>query len=287
VERRTFARGEVLEVPVDGRLRAALGAHLERDVAQPVAPRYAATVMLVRGGRPTADPLEVFMLRRAATMAFVPDAVVFPGGRVDERDADAGLPWAGPTARQWASRLGCDEATARCVVVAAAREVFEETGILLAGPDEHSVVGDLRDGGWSDDRARLASHEASFAGVLAGRGLVLRTDLLGLRSRWLTPEFEPKRYDTFFFAALVPAGQIPDAETSEAVAGRWVRPEQVLEEGDAGRLLLLPPTAYNLTFLAGAGGAEGFVFDTPRVERIMLAPTVTADGGVVLSCVLP
>lgn len=295
VELRTPTRGEVLEVPLDDRLRALLGAHIERGTAEPAAPRYAATVMLVRGGRRTPDDdeldapgsLEVFMLRRAGTMAFAPDAVVFPGGRVDDRDADPRLPWAGPSARQWARRMGCDEATARHVVVAAAREVFEEAGILLAGRDASSVVGDLRGGGWSRERVRLASHDESFAEVLTRRGLVLRTDLLGLRSRWLTPEFEPKRYDTFFFAALVPEGQIPDAETSEALAGRWERPEQVIADGEAGRVLLLPPTAYNLTFLANAGSAAHFVFDDPCVDRIMLAPEVRADGAVVLSCVLP
>ena len=291
----TLTRGKVLEVLIGDRLRALLGADIENGTTSPVTPRYAATVMLVRGsrrrqageGQVDVDALRVFMLRRASTMAFAPDAVVFPGGTVDARDSDRSLPWAGPSAQEWAQRMGCHQATARRVVVAAAREVFEETGVLLAGPNAGSVLGDLRGGGWAGERDRLASHEESFAGMLIRRELVLRTDLMGLRSHWLTPEFEPKRYDTFFFAALVPAGQIPDAQTSEAVGGRWVLPDLMIQEADAGRVLLLPPTAYNLTLLARAEAAERFVLEGPEVTRIMLAPKVKADGEVVLSCVLP
>lgn len=137
----TPTRGEVLEVPIGDRVRALVGAHIENGTTSPVTPRYAATVMLVRGsrrqqageGQVDVDALRVFMLRRASTMAFAPDA----------------------------------------------------------------------------------------------------------------------------------------------------------EEADAGRVLLLPPTAYNLALLARAEAAESFVLERPEVTRIMLAPKVKADGEVVLSCVLP
>ncbi len=141
----------------------------------------------------------MFMLRRVKTMEFVPDAVVFPGGRVDDRDSNPNLPWCGPTPAEWAELMGCTEDVARRVVVAAAREVFEECGVLLAGPDEHSVVQDLSDPSWQEDRTALENHEIAFADMLILRGLVLRTDLLGLISNFCTPEFETKRYDTFFF----------------------------------------------------------------------------------------
>ena len=200
---------------------------------EPVQPRYAATVMLVRDSKPfqteyriesdhfpsdfpTGQELEVFMLRRVKTMEFVPDAVVFPGGRVDERDSNPNLPWCGPTPAQWAELMGCTEEVARRVVVAAAREVFEECGVLLAGPDEHSVVQDLSDPTWKENRTALENHEIAFADFLILHGLVLRTDLLGLISNFCTPEFETKRYDTFFFSALMPEGQVADGETSEA-----------------------------------------------------------------------
>jgi 8-oxo-dGTP pyrophosphatase MutT (NUDIX family) len=271
-----------------------VGAHIESGTPVPVTPRQAATVMLVRGGSPrpgtaagATAPVEVFMLRRARTMAFAPDAIVFPGGRVDDLDADPDLPWAGPSARRWARRLDCDEATARALAVAAARELFEETGVLLAAPDETGELPGPLPQAWAEDRSRLARHEESLAAVLARRELVLRADWLGLRSRWLTPEFEPRRYDTFFFAALAPKGQSPDADTLEAAGGGWMRPEQVIADADGDKILLLAPTAYNLAHLASAASAEAFVAERPTVRRIMMAPKTKPDGEIVLACVLP
>ena len=236
---------------------------------EPVQPKYAATVMLVRDSAPfqteyriesdhfppdfpTGQELEVFMLRRVKTMEFVPDAVVFPGGRVDDRDSNPNLPWCGPAPAEWAELMGCTEEVARRVVVAAAREVFEECGVLLAGPDEHSVVQDLSDPSWQEDRTALENHEIAFADMLILRGLVLRTDLLGLISNFCTPEFETKRYDTFFFSALMPEGQVADGETSEAQIADWVTPAYAMRAGDAGNWLVLAPTVYNLTCIASA-----------------------------------
>ena len=87
--------------------------------------------MLVRDADST---VEVFMLRRVSQMAFAPSTMVFPGGGVDDRDGDEGLPWAGPSPVQWGARLGCSAAEAQMFVAAAIREVFEECGVLLAGP---------------------------------------------------------------------------------------------------------------------------------------------------------
>ena len=151
--------------------------------SEPVEPRYAATVMLVRdgsgpGGRDDVAGVEVFMLRRVATMAFAPRTWVFPGGGVDPRDDAHDLPWAGPQPREWAALMGCEEGLARALVCAAVREVFEECGVLLAGPSPETVVADLRDPEWDVERAALLSKEQSFAELLLRRGLVLRSDLL-------------------------------------------------------------------------------------------------------------
>jgi 8-oxo-dGTP pyrophosphatase MutT (NUDIX family) len=286
--------GTVLEVPVSELLRNMIGEHLGQESYVPVAPRYAATVMLVRdvdpapGQEPAGQqPVEVFMLRRAATMAFAPDAYVFPGGRVDEADDDPALPWAGPTPEQWAEWMKVDEPTARRVVVAAAREVFEETGILLVGPDSDTLLSDVDRAEWAADRELVSNNQLPFSELLQRRKLVLRTDLLGLRSNWLTPEFEPRRFDTFFFAALVPPGQDPDSETAEAADSLWVQPEEIIANSNAGKLLLLPPTAYNLAFLANARSAEDFVSERREVKCIKLAPTIKDDGETVLTVLLP
>src|SRR5690606_38350089 len=130
--------------------------------------------------------------------------VAFPGGGVDPRDADPDVPWAGPTPRQWADRLGTGEAVARELVGAAAREVFEECGVLLAGPTPDRVVADLTDDSWEVERQRVLAREQGFGELLTRRGLLLRSDLLSLRAHWTTPVCEPRRYDTRFFAARLP-----------------------------------------------------------------------------------
>lgn len=275
-----------LEVPLDGRLRDLVEAYLAGGPATPAVPRDAATVMLVRPA-PKRRGSEVFMLRRVAAMAFAAGAMVFPGGRVDEADAEPAIGWAGPSPQQWALRMACPVDTARAVVVAAVRELFEETGVLLAGSGPGSVIRDLGGPQWAEDRARLACHELSMAELVARHGLVLRTDLLGLRSHWLTPEFEPRRYDTYFFAAAVPEGQTPASCTTEASEGLWARPHQLFVEAAVGRVVLLPPTAYNLRQLDRAGSPEQFVAEEPPVDRIMLAATTAADGTRVLSATLP
>lgn len=272
--------GETLEVPMSEQL-ARTYEEFRAAGAAPVAPRLAATVMLVR------SPREVFMLRRAATMAFVPEAVVFPGGGVDPRDADAPCSWIGPDEEEWARRMGTSADVARRVVTAAAREVFEECGVLLAGDERGVCAVDAAEPAWAEERRRLVSHEASFADVLSRHGLALRTDLLGLRSHWLTPAFEPRRYDTYFFAALAPAGQEPDSRTTEADRAGWVDPQAMFDRAAQGLVRLVPPTAYNLAHLLHAPGVESFAAGVEETGRVMLEPAVREGGRAVLTCRLP
>ena len=248
--------------------------------------KYQITDGEMPGEFPTGQEIEVFMLRRVKSMAFVPDAVVFPGGRVDDRDSNPSLPWVGPTPAQWAEYMSVTEDIARRVVVAAAREVFEECGVLLAGPSEDSLVNDLSDPTYQDDRAALVAHELSFADMLIKRGLVLRTDLLGLVSNWCTPEFEPKRYDTFFFSALMPEGQKADDKTSESQISDWVTPAYAIRESDRGHWLVVPPTVYNLTSIASSPSAEEFVSSRRKLQKIMFHPSRKENGEIVLQCQL-
>jgi 8-oxo-dGTP pyrophosphatase MutT (NUDIX family) len=206
--------------------------------AAPVTPRVAATVVLLR---PAAGGLEAFTIRRAATMAFAPNMYAFPGGSVDPRDAEGVIP--GATA--WARRLDLSESDARAVLCAAVREVFEECGVLLAGPDESTVVGEVTGSEWEQARRALLSGELALAEVLAARGLTLRSDLLVPWARWLTPEFEPRRFDTYFFLARLPDGQAAQALGGEAAHTVWVRPHAVDD------LAMLPPTRDTLASLAG------------------------------------
>lgn len=253
--------------------------------AEPAAPRPAATVMLVRDAPP--DAIEVFMLRRAATMAFAARMVVFPGGGVDARDSDRDLPWVGPSPLQWAQSLAADsEDLARELVVAAAREVFEECGVLLAGPDESQVVAHPSGAEWEAERQALLAREQSFTELLLRRDLVLRTDLMRAWAHWITPEFEPRRYDTRFFVAVLPEGQTPHGDTSEADDAGWWRPGGLLQDAEAGSAMLMPPTRVCLEQLSAVSAAAAVFDHAPAMRRVM---PVLADGpdGPVLTCEIP
>jgi 8-oxo-dGTP pyrophosphatase MutT (NUDIX family) len=225
--------------------------------AVPATPKLASTVVLLRPGPGTGtDPgPEVYLIRRVTTMAFAAGMHAFPGGTVDPRDAAVQPAWAGPAPAEWASRLGLDEPTARAVVSAAVREVFEECGVLLAGPDAGTVVGDVSGAEWESARVALLAREVGFAELLADRGLVLRSDLLTPWDHWLTPEFEPRRYDTYFFLARLPDRQITRDVGGEAEQVLWGRP------ADLADLPMLPPTKATLRALSGY----------PTVEAAMAA----------------
>jgi len=203
------------------------------------ATRDASTVAVVRDG---ADGLEAYLLRRQQSMKFAPGMYVFPGGGVDATDASTDVPWAGAAPAEWAARFGCAEDTARGLVCAAVRETFEESGVLLAGPDEHSIVADTSGPEWQTARLALEAHEFSFAEFLLKQGLVLRTDLLGGWAHWITPTFEPRRFDTRFFVAVLPEGQAVGHLAREADRAVWAPLLKVLASVDAGETAMLPPT---------------------------------------------
>lgn len=217
-----------------------------------VTPKRAATVMLLRD---TADGPAVHMLRRRASMAFAGGAYAYPGGGVDPRDDDHLVRWAGPTLDAWASRLGTGPSEAQAIVCAAVRETYEEAGVLLAGETPDSVVSDTTGAHWEADREALVARDLSFADFLDSRGLVLRSDLLGAWARWITPEFEPRRYDTWFFVAALPEGQRTRNASREADRTVWIRPAEAAAGYDKGDLLMMPPTVSTLRALQPYGTA--------------------------------
>lgn len=247
----------------------------------PVTPKRAATVMLLKD---TDRGPVVHMLRRRASMAFAGGAYAYPGGGVDPRDDDRQVRWAGPTRAWWAERLGVDETTAQAIVCAAVRETYEEAGVLLAGPAPDSVVRDTTGDDWEADRAALVARETSFAEFLDRRGLVLRSDLLGAWTRWITPEFEPRRYDTWFFVAALPEGQRTRNASTEADRTVWIRPADASASYDEGELLMMPPTIATLRQLtACATAAEALAAAPGRDLTPVLAQARLEAGAVVLS----
>lgn len=225
----------------------------------PLTPRPAATVMLVR--ETSARDLAVFLMRRHSQMEFAAGVMVFPGGGVDERDRNADLgglgAWAGPPPRWWARRFGIEPDLAEALVCAAARETFEESGVLFAGPanEPNSIVGDASV--YRDSRRELAAGTLSFADFLRRENLVLRSDLLRPWANWVTPEAErTRRYDTYFFVGALPEGQRADGENTESDRAGWTTPRAAIDDFAAGRNFLLPPTWTQLDSLAGRTVAE-------------------------------
>jgi 8-oxo-dGTP pyrophosphatase MutT (NUDIX family) len=213
-----------------------LADHAARAAA-PVEAKVAASTILLRDG---GTGIEAFLLRRRTQMAFAGGMVVFPGGGVDPRDATDDVGWLGPEPAIWAQRLGLEQDQARAVVCAAVRETFEESGVLLAGPDSSAVVDDTSGPEWAEARRALEARETAFTDVLRERGLAVRTDLLRPWTCWITPEFEPRRYRTFFFVTASPAGQHAAAGSTESDAAGWLGVQEALASAGE-RVLMLPP----------------------------------------------
>lgn len=247
--------------------------------ATPAEPRDAATVVLLRPGQ---DGSEVYLLRRQTSMAFAGGMCVFPGGGVDPRDfddelVDRGL-WAGPSPAEWASRLGCDEPEARALVCAAVRETFEESSVLLAGPSADEVVADTTGDDWEADRVALESRDISLTEFLEKRSLVLRTDLLGAWSGWLTPVFEPRRYRTWFFVARLPEGQVTRDVSSESSSVAWLGAHEAVEQVEQQQILMLPPTWLTCLDVAQHAGPDDVLVEAQGRTVEMFMPEVVADG---------
>ena len=201
------------------------------NAPRPSEPRLAATVLLLRD-----DPFEVLMVRRHARAVFA-SALVFPGGAVDPGDSD----------EKWLPLLdGADDLTAeeRAIRIAAVRETFEETSVLLAT---------RADGG---KLARPAATGVSFREVVEAAGGHIDVSALVPFGHWITPDAEPRRFDTHFLLAAAPGGQEPVSDGGETVALEWARPIDLIERAEAGERSIMFPTLMNLKRLAETEDTE-------------------------------
>lgn len=196
--------------------------------------RDASTVVLLRDG---SAGVETWLLTRVSGMVFAGGMTVFPGGRVDEGDAD--LPFAGG-APEAAALLADDEATVRALLGAAVRETFEETGVLLTVPA----------GSAADAVADVEAGRLSFGDLLRSRDLAVDAAALRPWSRWVTPPGQTRRYDTRFFVAALPAGATAADVTTESSRAEWVPVGAAVEQAQRGERAVLPPTAVTLAALA-------------------------------------
>lgn len=225
----------MIRLPLPQRLRE-VAANPPEAVAEP---RDAATIVVVRDG---GEGIEAYLMRRQTSMAFAAGMYVFPGGGLMASDIELEVPWSGPGAAEWGRMFRCDADLARGLVVAAVRETFEETGILLAGPDAETVVSDTSGADMQAARGALDEGELAFADFLTDHDLVLRADLLGAWAHWITPVFEPRRYDTRFFVAALPEGQRVGDLSRESDRASWAPLSRVLASVEAGEAAMMPPT---------------------------------------------
>ncbi len=188
------------------------------------------------------------MLQRTHAAVFSPGAHVFPGGALDPEDRDPGL-------ETWCD--GLDDATASLALgvasgglgyyVAAARECFEEAGLLL-GRRQGELVTDAN--AYSEYRDALNAGECALLDLCANEGVTLAFDLLMPFGHWITPVGPPRRFDTRFFVAPAPLGQDPSHDGWETTEGLWDRPRDVLAASERGEVDLIEPTWHTLRALS-------------------------------------
>lgn len=252
------------------RLRGRAQTWLEGAGRPPVVPRLTTALVLIRDeGEGTT---EVFLNRRASSVDFAPDVLAFPGNAVEDIDADSRMAWAGPALSRWSELTGCSEQRTRALICGAVRVLFEETGILLAGICEGRMVRDLDQSPWVEERAALVARQTTLAEILQRHSLVLRTDLLRLQSHWVTPAYEPRRYDTYYFAVRVPEEQQALPGRSGEVTRNWVPAQQALAQVRGGHEVALPPTQVMLEQVNAAGGAEAFMTHPITVATVEPQP---------------
>ena len=219
----------------------------------------AATVMLLRDAD-TAEGIEVFMLRRTKAAAFAGGMYVFPGGKVDEADGEGDVGY----------------------VIAAIRECYEESGVLLAVDVDGRMV--------TDGHPALNYRQAVYDGTIdlrqlcAQHELIPAVDDLVWISHWITPAGEsPRRFDTRFFVAVAPPDQASHHDDNETIASAWVGPRDALGRHERRELTMMPPTIKNLEFVAAHRNAASAM----EAARTLGRPTAIlprlrwgVDGGI-------
>jgi len=239
---------------------------------EPVAPRPASTVLLLRDG---AEGIEVFMVERHRAIEFASGAMVFPGGKVEPAD---GAPEV-QHAAHGVEGLSAEEAAFR---VAAVREIFEEAGVLLARPTGSSefVAQEVVDDLVARFRAPLEKDEKDIADLIAAADIELACEMLVPFAHWVTPRAVPKRFDTRFFATAMPPNQEPAHDGGETVSSHWVRPADALAAAEAGRATLVFATKMNLRLLAESATVEQALAAAAERRIVCVEPEVTeVEGG--------
>ncbi len=234
----------------------------------PTPPKLSASVLLVRD----MGALEVLMVARHYQIDFASGALVFPGGKANDEDTEAG----------WSDLVdGAFDGTQRTARISAVREAFEESGILLARSAGERGAGARLVGLEITEklaplRGAVDRQEESFLGLIRESGLVLALDTLIHFGHWITPAMMPKRFDTHFYLAPTPAEQIASHDGRETTDARWLNPLEALEMAERDEATIIFPTRMNLKKLGAASSVaqvhelfagEGIVTVEPRLGK--------------------
>jgi 8-oxo-dGTP pyrophosphatase MutT (NUDIX family) len=233
----------------------------QSSIVNPQSPRRAASAILLREG-PGGGEFEVFMLRRPADARFAPNMHSFPGGMLDAEDVEGAARLALPrpggiTPDDLHARMGGDgpfaspdAATSAALLYCAARETFEETGVLVArdGAGQPATLADQAH--WATSRDEVLAGTLLFDRLLSASGLTIALDDLIYFSHWITPESSPLRFDTHFFLATLPPGQVATHWPGEMADGEWLTPRAGLARHEAGRMPMFPVQVQHLARFA-------------------------------------
>jgi glyoxylase-like metal-dependent hydrolase (beta-lactamase superfamily II)/8-oxo-dGTP pyrophosphatase MutT (NUDIX family) len=194
-------------------------------------PKDAGSIIILKD----ADDPKLLWVKRNDRLAFMGGFHAFPGGQLDKEDMETPV-------------RGCagDEAAMRAC---AAREVFEEVGVLLAEGADRLSAAEI-----AEARRAMAAGEKTFLQIIRENDLALSGEALAAAGRWVTPPFAPRRFDTWFFLAWLPENQEALVETSELETAEWVRPAEALARWQRGEIIMAPPTLHAIRTLAKRSG---------------------------------
>jgi 8-oxo-dGTP pyrophosphatase MutT (NUDIX family) len=252
-------------------------------VIVPSNPRPAATVVVLRDS--SAGP-EVFMVRRHEGTAFMGGAHVFPGGRVDAADhqgTDAwcdGIAHAGAETQRLRTEVAEPATDSIAYYVAAARELFEEAGVMLARDRSGGFVS-LASAPDHDrfTQARSAVHSGAttLREFVEREHLRLALDALVVFAHWVTPPIDPRQFDTRFFIARVPPQQTPAHDDTETTHSAWIRPADAIAQSLRGDIVLPPPTFTTLRELEPFASVEDSLAWARRRRIVRRMPHLLED----------
>ena len=237
------------------------------EAPTPAVPRPAATILLVRD----APAFEVLMVKRHHQIDFASGALVFPGGKLHAGDHDPA--WSGRSLG-WAETAEAE----RSLRIAAIREAYEETGILLGRhPDGSHFAGSAAAAAARDD---VANDKRPFIDLVAEADVCVDLSALTVFAHWIAPAMAPKRFDTMFYIAAAPPDQLAVCDGYETVDAEWISPAEVLRLQISGERTVIFPTRMNVRLLAEARDAGDAVARAAARTLVTVEPTVvtTPDG---------